>query len=219
MTYLNARDAYRLWAPIYARETVVSALDELVSRTLSPRVDGRVMLDAGCGIGRRIPHARARFAVGVDSSVEMLAAGDRADVLAADIRALPFANEQFDLIWCRLVLGHLRDPRPAFAEFSRVSRKPAHLLVTDFHPDAVAAGHLRSFRDSSGAVHEVEHHVHSERDYIETAKSAGFAIVGAIAGLVGPSVECMYRGAGRPDAYARDKGLALVAGFVFRHEI
>ena len=218
MTYLNIRDAYRLWAPIYARETVVSALDEVVSETLSPPVDGRVMLDAGCGIGRRIPRAKARFAVGVDLSVEMISAGQRADAVAADIRALPFPDEQFDLIWCRLVLGHICDLRAAFEEFSRVARKRAHLLITDFHPDAVAAGHLRSFRDSSGTVHEVEHHVHHQNAYIKIAESTGFELTGALDGLVGPGVECMYRDAGRLDAYERDKGLALVAGFVFRLE-
>lgn len=218
MTYLNVRDAYRLWAPIYANETVVSALDEELTWALSPPADGRTVLDAGCGIGRRIPQARANFAVGVDLSLDMLAAGGRTNVVAADLRALPFLPEQFDLIWCRLVLGHLRDLLSAFREFARVSRKSAFLLVTDFHPDAVAAGHVRSFRDLSGAVHEIEHHVHSERDYIDTAESAGFTTVASRAGLVGPGVEGMYRRAGRIAAYERDKGLALVAGFLFKQQ-
>lgn len=218
MTYLNVRDGYRLWAPVYASETVVSALDEELARALSPPADGRTMLDAGCGIGRRIPQARANFAVGVDLSLAMLAAGGRTNVVAADLRALPFSAEQFDLIWCRLVLGHLRDLLSAFSEFSRIGRKSAHLLVTDFHPDAVAAGHVRSFRDLAGAVHEIEHHLHSESDYIETAESAGFTTVAARTGLVGPSVAGMYRRAGRMAAYERDKGLALVAGFLFRQQ-
>lgn len=216
MTYLNVRDAYRLWAPIYVRETVVSALDEELTRALSPPADGLMVLDAGCGIGRRIPRAKAGLSVGVDASLEMLAAGGRTDVVVADIRALPFLPEKFDLIWCRLVMGHLCDLVPAFKEFARVSRKSAFLLVTDFHPDAVAAGHVRSFRDLSGAVHEIEHHVHSERDYTDTAESAGFTTVAARAGLVGPSVEGMYRRAARIAAYERDEGLALVAGFLFR---
>jgi malonyl-CoA O-methyltransferase len=209
MTYLNVRDAYRLWAPIYKNETVVSALDEELTRALSPPAEGCRLLDAGCGIGRRITRAQASFAVGVDLSLEMLTAGGRTDVVAADIRALPFSAEQFDLIWCRLVMGHLRGLVSAFKEFARVSRKSAFLLVTDFHPDAVAAGHVRSFRDFSGVVHEVEHHVGA-------AESAGFNPVAARAGLVGSSVECMYRRAGRMDAYERDKGLALVAGFLFQ---
>ena len=216
MTYLNVRDAYRLWAPVYASETVVSVLDEELTLALSPPAIGRTLLDAGCGIGRRIARAQARFAVGVDLSLEMLAAGGRTDVLAADICALPFPAEQFDLIWCRLVMGHIRDLLPAFREFARVGRKGANLLVTDFHPDAVAAGHLRRFRDLSGAVHVVEHHVHSESDYIRTAESTCFRLAGALAGLVGPGVEPMYRRADRMDAYQRDNGLALVAGFLFR---
>lgn len=218
MTYLNVQDAYRLWAPIYARETVISMLDEQLTGALSPPLEGRVILDAGCGIGRRMSCAQSRLVVGVDLSLAMLAGGRRTDVVAADIRALPFSDEQFDLIWCRLVLGHLGDLLPAFKEFARVSRSGAHLLVTDFHPDAIAAGHVRSFRDLSGAVHEVEHHVHNKNDYIDSAESTGFEPAGALDGLVGPSIEYMYHRAGRMVAYERDKGLALVAGLLFRYE-
>src|SRR5690242_4359174 len=102
MNALDPRDAYRLWAPLYEAETAISALDEELASLLSPPADGLRLLDAGCGTGRRIEHCRAALAVGIDASPDMLAESDFARLAAADVRALPFADASFDLVWCRL---------------------------------------------------------------------------------------------------------------------
>ena len=214
MTVLAPRDAYRLWAPSYHRETVVSILDDNLTSGLSPDCTGRRLLDAGCGIGRRLP-ANA-FAVGVDLSEHMLATGGASRVAAADVRSLPFANDEFDIVWCRLVLGHLPDPAPAYAELARVCRPAGHALVTDFHADAAAAGHTRSFRDEAGIVHEVEHHVHDQAAHVVAASGAGLMLVAQRDGVIGEAVEEFYVRAGRRAQYVRDVGLAVVAAFLFR---
>src|SRR5665213_911485 len=116
MNALAAREAYRLWAPTYAGETAVSFLDEELTSALSPPLCDKRLLDAGCGIGRRLARGRQALTVGVDASPDMLAAGEATGVAAADVRALPFAAREFDLISCRLVLGHLSDPGPAYRE-------------------------------------------------------------------------------------------------------
>src|SRR6185369_6258421 len=94
---IGARDAYRLWAPTYTEETAVSLLDCEIAASLSPETQGRRLLDAGCGTGRRLP-SDAMLAVGVDLSPEMLAAGGRRDVAAADLCALPFADGASGLV-------------------------------------------------------------------------------------------------------------------------
>jgi SAM-dependent methyltransferase len=215
VTSLAARDAYRLWAPSYAAETAISRLDEELAQVLSPPTAGRRLLDAGCGIGRRLP-GNAALAIGIDVSAEMLAAGGARPVAVADVRNLPFAGGEFDLIWCRLVLGHLAEPGPAYRELARVCRSGGHLLVSDFHPDAVRAGHQRSFRASDGRLHAVEHHVHEHLQHIAMAEGAGFELLDSRDGAIGPSVVEFYRGAGRGAQYQCDKGLAVVAAFLFR---
>ncbi len=213
MSALDPREAYRLWAPSYANETAISALDQDLALALSPPTAGKHVLDAGCGIGRRLPQDAA-LAVGIDASPEMLAAGTNARTAAADLRALPFADRSFDVIWCRLVLGHVPDLHHAYRELARVCR--AHLLVSDFHSGAVAAGHTRSFRDPAGRAHEVEHHCHGEAGHISAAQKAGFILVARQDGSVGPSIRHFYEQAGRLKTYEADVGLALVAGFAFR---
>jgi malonyl-CoA O-methyltransferase len=212
MTALAPRDAYRLWAPTYATETAISFIEDEQARELSPPLAGKRLLDAGCGTGRRLLGVNASFAAGIDACPEMLRSGQAARVAAADVCALPFAAGSFDVVWCRLVLGHLQH------ELARVCVPGGDLLVSDFHAAAAAAGHKRSFRDSSGAVHEIEHHIYDGAAHILAATRSGFTLLGAHDGAIGPSVEHFYARVGRQDVYLRDLGLPVVASFCFRRQ-
>jgi malonyl-CoA O-methyltransferase len=213
---MEPRQAYRLWAPTYAAETVVSFLDEELAVALSPALEGKRLLDAGCGTGRRLATDEPALAVGIDASQDMLLAGGAGCVAAADLRALPFPPQCFDIVWCRLVLGHFIDPLPAYRQLARVCRIGGFLFASDFHADAVAAGHRRRFRDQQGMVHEIEHHAHDGGAHIAMAARAGFSVKAQRDGCVGPSVKSFYTTAGCDMAFEKDRGLALVAAFLFQ---
>jgi malonyl-CoA O-methyltransferase len=209
---LDVCDGYRLWAPTYADETATSALDDELAHEMLQGLPRTRLLDAGCGIGRRIRDIPG--AVGIDLSPAMLAAGQVQNVVAGDIREMPFASNQFDLVWCRLVLGHLPDPFRAYSELYRVCAAGGCVFVTDFHPDAVLAGHRRTMTGDNGKVYIIEHYVHD--NHIELAERAGLVAVRRCSGAVGPSVREFYeRGIGLR-AYKRDLGLKLVEAMLFR---
>lgn len=215
MITLEPDAAYRLWAPTYTDETAISLLENDLAAELSPPVLGKRLLDAGCGTGRRLAGQEAALAVGIDRSREMLVAGDHPRVAVADVRALPFLADCFDVVWCRLVLGHISDPLPAYRELARVCRRGGSLVVSDFHADAVAAGHSRSFRDRSGQGYAVEHHVHDANSHLKAAQKAGFAARNRRDGRIGSRVRHLYVRAGRSAQYERDLGLPVVAAFLF----
>jgi malonyl-CoA O-methyltransferase len=144
----------------------------------------------------------------------MLAAGGLNNVVTGDIREMPFEAGQFDMVWCRLVLGYLRDPFQAYLEFRRVCMPGGYVFVTDFHPDAALAGHRRTFNDQAGVAHEVESFQHTNG--AELALQAGLELVATRDVAVGPSVRDFYvHGIGRK-AYIRDFGLNLVRAYLFR---
>lgn len=216
MTTLSPRDGYRLWAPTYSAETVVTALEEQAVESFAIPVIGLRLLDAACGTGRRLRTADAGVAVGIDLTPEMLPATHHAEhYAAADVRALPFPDAEFDVVWCRLALGHVPDLATPYRELARVCRVGGNVVVTDFHPAAVAAGHRRTFRDCDGVVHEIEHYVHSLGEHERAADAAGLNAITHDDRTVGSSVRDFYERAGRMSAYEAQVGLPLVLGILF----
>jgi malonyl-CoA O-methyltransferase len=210
---LDAREGYRLWAPTYATETAISFLEDELAQDVLHGLPQAQLLDAGCGVGRRISNLPS--AIGMDLSPEMLAAGGAHNVVAGDVRAMPFASDRFDMVWCRLVLGHLPDPLPAYLEFARVCMPGGYIFVTDFHSDAFAAGHRRTFNDlQDGTVHEIEHYVHV--NHVQLATKAGLTLLASREGIVGPSIQGFYASGIGLRAYKRDLGLKLISAFLFR---
>jgi ubiquinone/menaquinone biosynthesis C-methylase UbiE len=105
------------------------------------RVQGRRVLDAGCGRGRTTMAsalAGAAHVVGVDISGQMLeiaretvetaGVADRVHLHQADLGKLPLADEAFDVVLLLEILLHLADPAAVLRELRRVL-KPGGLLV------------------------------------------------------------------------------------------
>ncbi len=219
MSILSARDGYRAWAPQYSPETAVSFLEDLLVGELEIPVSGGALLDAGCGTGRRLIHSGATLGVGVDLTATMLRESAGSAMLGvADIRALPFASESFDVVWCRLVIGHLPELAPAYGELARVCRRGGSVVITDFHPDAVAAGHRRTFRDAAGVVHEVEHYAHLPAAHAETAAKLRLNERARREGEVGPAIRHFYDDAGKSAAYEAQIGERIVLAIAYQKE-
>lgn len=217
MSVLSAREGYRLWASHYETETAVSHLENRLVADLCVPTSGRRLLDVGCGTGRRLRDTEASLGVGVDLTPEMLQAASGAHSLAAaDVRSLPVASASFDVVWCRLVIGHVRDLDIAYAELSRVCRVGGAVIVTDICSVAVDAGHRRTFRDAQGATREVEHFVHSPEQHAMAALDAGLVTELRREGVVGPDIKRFYEEAGRLAAYDEQQGMPLVVGFLMR---
>ena len=99
-------------------------------------VKGKLILDAGCGMGR-FAHVAARWGgrvVGVDLSkaveaaAENLAGFDDVAIAQADLRKLPFAPATFDLVFSLGVLHHTPN---TFESLSRIATlvKPGGVLA------------------------------------------------------------------------------------------
>jgi len=192
-----------------------------VVRRLSPASFTR-LLDAACGTGRRLPRraetARSSgTAFGVDLVYEMLAAGARPKQLAAgDLLRLPLRSREFDLVWCRLALGHVADLGAAYAELARVVAPGGALVATDVHPALFDAGFARDFKDADGRRRVVEHHVRGRADHLAAAERAGFLLEDEDEPRVGPEIRGAFAAAGRLAHYEEQLGMPVLLAFRFR---
>jgi SAM-dependent methyltransferase len=106
---------------------------------LSPAdLEGSVILDAGCGMGRYLRIAALsspRLIVGLDLSEAVLAAreltADRTQiaVVRGDLLRLPFTAASFDQIYSLGVLDHTPDPRRAFLELTKLLKPGGRIAI------------------------------------------------------------------------------------------
>jgi 2-polyprenyl-3-methyl-5-hydroxy-6-metoxy-1,4-benzoquinol methylase len=101
------------------------------------------LLDAGCGDGRYLAalatlRGRPRGIVGSDIAERILAtarrateqAGVQADLVQANLEALPFEDASFDLVLCAQVIEHLLDPSAGIRELARVTCPGGRVVVS-----------------------------------------------------------------------------------------
>ncbi|MEA2478108.1 MAG: hypothetical protein QOJ07_30 [Thermoleophilaceae bacterium] len=100
------------------------------------RVEGSA-LDLGCGDGRLTPELRARRIVGADvSDVALARAGRRLTELDVELvrltpeRALPFADNSFDLVLCTETIEHVVDVQTLLSEVRRVLAPGGRLALS-----------------------------------------------------------------------------------------
>ena len=187
---VGTQEGYALWATSYDqdRNPLIDAEEPHVDLILA-RLAVTVALDAGTGTGR---YARklARRGVkvsAVDQSPEMLDVakqcaqdeGLKINFQRGSLNTLPFKSNHFELVVCGLVLCHIPNLMQATDEFSRVTREGGYLLVTDFHPNAVAAGWRTEFAQQD-ASYSLPNTGHSRDDYLEAVEMAGFTLLDVI---------------------------------------
>jgi SAM-dependent methyltransferase len=137
---------YDSLAEAYAAENETSLTNAYHERpatlALAGDVDGRRILDAGCGSGALFAALRDRGAIvtGVDSSIGLLEVargrlGTDADLQLADLtRPLPFADATFDDVIASLVMHYLRDWDPTLRELRRILMPGGRLIMSIYHP-------------------------------------------------------------------------------------
>lgn len=147
---------YDTFAAAYSRANESNLLNAHYERPamlgLAGDVDGRRVLDAGCGSGPLAAALQAQGAIvtGVDSSPAMVELarqrlGADADLHVADLgEPLPFEDDVFDDVVASLVLHYLQDWVAPLRELRRVLRPGGRLILSVPHPSAFLVNHRGS---------------------------------------------------------------------------
>lgn len=107
-------------------------------------MNGRRILDVGCGTGRFAEIALSTgatvvaldYSTAVDACQANLGSNPRCDVVQGDVYHLPFAPGTFDVVYCYGVLQHTPDPAAAFQALAR-QLAPGGRISVDVYPNTV----------------------------------------------------------------------------------
>lgn len=181
----DVRDAYAAWAEIYdSAENRTRDLDARVTRDLLAGRRFGAVLELGCGTGKNTAFyaSVAERVLALDFSPEMLdrarakGFGPRVAFATADVaRPLPVEAGAFDLVAVNLVLEHVRDLAPVFAECRRTLAPRGLLHLVEFHPFRQYGGGGARYPAADG-IRIVDTFIHHVSDFTAAASAAGLRL-------------------------------------------
>jgi cytosine/adenosine deaminase-related metal-dependent hydrolase/ubiquinone/menaquinone biosynthesis C-methylase UbiE len=210
---------FDLWARVYdTQSNPLLMLEERSITPLLPDLNGRDLLDVGCGTGRWLTKLEAlnpASLTGTDRSMRMLerarAKTDSTTKLEQrDCSMLPGKDASKSFILASFVLSYLNDLHGFASECARVLRPGGWVLISDMHPvTAAQRGWTRSFR-IGGEKYEITDHPRSLDEIVSAFQYFGFELQV----LVEPSFEgperSIFEDAGKLAEFEDLAGIAAI---------
>lgn len=195
--------AYDIWATGYDNQpgNLMLDLDEAVFSGLLADIDitGKTVADIGCGTGRhweKLLSHNPRHLVGYDVSAGMLNKLQK-KFPAAETHLLE--NDQLkasaalslDLVISTLTVAHIQHLGDALKEWNRALRPGGNIIITDYHPSALAKGGKRTFKHE-GKIWAVKNYIHPVERIRQLAKQLGWREIRFTERVIDDSVKGYY---------------------------
>ena len=183
----DVADAYDRWSRQYDDDpNATRDLDAFVLRQVPLQLAGARVLEVGCGTGKNSAWlvSQGRELIALDFSPGMLDVARRrvrsstARFIEHDItRPWPVASGSVDVVVGNLVLEHVHELAPVFAEAARVLRVGGQLFFCELHPYRQLRGGQAHFVDThtDETVH-VAAYRHTVSEYVTDALAAGLTL-------------------------------------------
>jgi ubiquinone/menaquinone biosynthesis C-methylase UbiE len=183
----DVAQAYDRWSQRYDDDhNATRDLDARVVRESPVHVAGARVLELGCGTGKNSEWlaARASELVALDFSPGMLdvarrrVRSERVRFVEHDItRPWPIEPSSVDVVVGNLVLEHVRDLGPIYAEAARVLRPSGELFFCELHPYRQLRGGQAHFEDTeTNETVPVTAYQHTVSEYVNGGLAAGFTL-------------------------------------------
>ena len=183
----DVAQAYDRWSRRYDDDhNSTRDLDARVVRGSPLHVAGSRVLELGCGTGKNSEWlaTQARELVALDFSPGMLdvarrrVRSQRVRFVEHDItRPWPVEPSSIDLVVGNLVLEHVRDLAPIYAEAARVLRRGGELFLCELHPYRQLRGAQAHFEDAeTSETVPVTAYQHSVGEYVNGGLASGFTL-------------------------------------------
>ena len=215
--------AYDLWAAEYDNQpdNLMLALDEQIFKVLLDGIDieNKTVADMGCGTGRHWPKLFSQQPgklTGYDVSGGMLDELKRkypqADAVKLEGDLVPkLATNSIDVIVSTLTVAHIDNIDEVVQAWVGALKPKASVIITDFHPEALAMGGKRTFSVQNKKV-SIRNNVHPVSMLITKLAAHGFSVAAMEERLVDESVKHYYEKKNALSVYDKFKGRPIIYG-------
>jgi ubiquinone/menaquinone biosynthesis C-methylase UbiE len=220
-------EAYDLWAQHYddQPDNLMLALDRSLCQELlaSLSLAGRTIVDVGCGTGRHwqalFDHSPARLA-GYDVSKGMLDRLQKKYPLAEThlLTGAPLAgldDSSCDLVLSTLTVAHIPDLPAALTEWNRVLKPGGVMLITDYHPTALARGGQRTFREGERVI-AVRNHIYPIPRLLSITRQLGLTEISVTERKIDESMRPYYDKQNALPVFRRFLGVPIIYGLYLK---
>ena len=222
-------EAYDIWADNYDAQpgNLMLDLDELVFGELLDPIDikHKQIADIGCGTGRHWPKILKKDITGLtgfDVSPGMLHKlkekfPEAKTHTITDNHFSAIADDTYDVILSTLTVAHIENIEEALLAWSRILKTTGDIIITDFHPDALASGGQRTFKHNNVHI-AVRNFVHSTDTVRKILLKNNFKVVNEVVKQIDETVRDYYLEQRALHVYNKFKGFPIIYGIHFRRE-
>lgn len=219
--------AYNLLAPVYdhQKENLLMALDEALLQEFlkSLDLDGKIVLDLGCGTGRhweKFNKHSVKKIIGADSSIKMLEIlktkyPDAETCLSAGSKIKQLQDSSLDVLISTLTIGYIKHIESAFEEWDRLLKENGEVLIIDYHPALLQKGGTRSFEFKNKII-DIKNYIHTIDKLRVFAKKQNWREIQFIEKKIDESLEPYYAQRHAQKAFEKYKGTGILYGLLFR---
>ncbi len=219
--------AYDIWAENYDAQpgNLMLELDErLLTRLLTGLpLENKTVADIGCGTGRhwsRIIEQDPAELTGFDVSPGMLAKlrekyPEAETHVITDNGFSEIADNRYDVILSTLTVAHIEHIEEALQAWCRIVKTDGDIIITDFHPNALAAGGKRTFPYGNKHI-AVKNFVHTTEQLEKILLKYGFVVRTHIEYKVDENVKHYYKQQNAVHVYDKFKGKPIIYGIHFK---
>jgi len=219
-------EAYDIWAENYDAQpgNLMLDLDERLFANLLANLslENKTVADIGCGTGRHwanILKQNPASLTGFDVSPGMLKKLNE-KFPEAETRVITdnyfedIADETYDAILSTLTVAHIEDIEQALQTWCRITKQQGDIVITDFHPNALAAGGKRTFRHGDKHI-AVQNFVHTTDIIKQVLLKNGFKVISHLELKVDETVRHYYAQQNALHVYEKFKGRPIIYGIHF----
>jgi ubiquinone/menaquinone biosynthesis C-methylase UbiE len=227
VTEKGSVEAYDLWSEQYDAQpgNLMLDLDEWVFSGLLNGIDikNKRIADIGCGTGRhwaKMLQNEPLNLTGFDVSPGMLSRLQEKFPEAkthkiTDNLFSSIPDATYDVIVSTLTVAHIENIEEALQAWCRILKSKGDIIITDFHPNALAFGGKRTFEYNHEQI-AVKNFVHYVRDMEEILLKYNFRVVNNDERIVDESVKHYYTSKNALSVYEKFEGARIIYGIHLR---